>query len=244
MKLRTVIADLLDILFPTSCVGCGMHLSRGALLCSACEAAVPAHRTFFCSVCLARMPAGPQRTEKEPPPNIRSACHPEGFTFGAATDYRDDAVRELILALKFRSARAAAEPLGRFLARYIRDLGIASPDILLVPLPLSRRRERTRGFNQAELIAHCAGAELGASVVSHVLRRTRDTRPQSDIHERRERAENVRGAFAMENADAVGGRVVILVDDVRTSGATLAEAVAALRTAQPARIYALVVARA
>ncbi len=153
-------------------------------------------------------------------------------------------MRELILALKFRSARAAAEPLARILAQYLRELGAAPPDAIVVPLPLSRKRERERGFNQAELIARFAGTALGIPLVTNALTRTRDTKPQSDIRDHRERARNVRGVFSLTDAALVRGRTVILIDDVRTSGATLAEAVGALRIARPQRIIGVAVARA
>lgn len=234
MRFRNIIADALDIVFPSHCVACNAHLARGALLCETCEAAIPLNQTFLCSVCLSRLPGH----------SGRSLCHPQGFSFGAATDYREDAARDLILALKFKSARAAAEPLARLLARYIRKLDIASPNTILVPVPLSRTRERMRGFNQAEIIAQHASAELHIPVVPNALRRIRDTKPQSDIHERRERSENMRGAFALNDADTIQGRAVIVVDDVRTSGATLGEVVATLRSARPKRIYGIVVARA
>ncbi len=252
MKFRDLIANALDIVFPSQCVGCDAPLARGALLCPACESAVPIARTFFCSVCLSRLPSAPAHTGQAnvPPQETHPLCHPKGFLFGAATEYQNDTVRELVHALKFRSARAAAEPLARMLAQYIRELGIASPDTLMVPVPLSRTRERTRGFNQAELIAKLAGAELNITVVPNVLRRIRDTKAQSDIHERKERLKNMRGAFALDYADIVRGRTVIVVDDVRTSGATLGEAVATLygtrpaRTGRPKHIYGIVVARA
>ena len=232
MPFSDIIVRTLDILFPSACVACGIHLSRGMLICGACEAGVPRNRTFFCSVCLARLPDG------------KLYCHPRGSLLCAATDYREDAVRELILALKFKSARAAAEPLARMLAACLRELGATSPDAVMIPIPLSRERERKRGFNQAELIAQLVKRELGTALAPHVLRRTRNTKPQSDIRNHRERTENVRDAFSLVDAEAVHGRMIILIDDVRTSGATLAEAVEALRSAHPKRIIGAVVARA
>jgi ComF family protein len=201
-------------------------------ICRACESAIPRNHTFFCSLCLARLPDGILR------------CHPRGFLFGAATEYREDAVRELILILKFKAARNAAEPLARMLAGYLREVGASFSDALLIPIPLSRERERERGFNQVEHIAKIAGAELSIAVAPHILRRTRNTKPQSEIRDHRERKDNVSGAFVLTDAGTVGGRTVIVVDDVRTSGATLAEAVRTLRSANPKRVIGVVVARA
>lgn len=232
MKFRDIIAQALDILFPSACISCDANLSRGMLLCARCESVIPRHSAFVCSVCLSRLPDG------------KLHCHKNGFPLAAATDYREDVVRELILALKFKSARSAVEPLARILARHMRDLGIPSSDTLLVPLPLSRERDRERGFNQAELIAQLVGTELGIPLASNVLRRGRNTKPQSDIRDHRERRENVRGAFSLVDASLIHGRTVILVDDVRTSGATLTEAAEELKSASPKRIIGAVVARA
>jgi len=111
----------------------------------------------------------------------------------------------------------------------------------IVPMPLSTERLKSRGFNQALLLAR---ALESAKVRHDLLLRVRDTPPQSSLH-RRERLSSVQGAFAMEphlNRQLRGKRVV-LVDDVMTSGASLHAATNTLRQAGAAHITAMVFAR-
>jgi predicted amidophosphoribosyltransferase len=118
---------------------------------------------------------------------------------------------------------------------------LAASDVVL-PMPLARSRLADRGFNQAlELARRLAPAP---KLQPQLLLRLRDTAPQAALG-RRERLDNVRGAFGVEplRAAQVRGRRVVLVDDVMTSGASLHAAAAALRSAGAAHITAVVVAR-
>ncbi len=222
-----------DALFPGACVSCHSNLDHGALLCPPCEEGVLRHQTLFCATCLARLPSN------------ESVCHPSaGYRFGAATEYNNPVIRELIHLLKFKSVYHAAEPLGRMLARYVSGLGLDLASYRIIPIPLGRARERSRGFNQAELIARALGDEFHIPVVTDILVRNRSTRPQTELGSATERAANVQGAFAVRNATLLAGGNVIIVDDVRTSGATLHEAVRTLKASGARKILALTVARA
>jgi ComF family protein len=147
-------------------------------------------------------------------------------------------VRDAIHAFKFRGKRALARPLAALIGE---QWPAAARDVAaLVPVPLGRPRERERGFNQAALLAERLARSLGVDVRPRWLARMRDTRPQSDLGAAERRA-NVRGAFAAR-AD-VAGRHVVVVDDVLTTGATVAECARALRAAGAARVGVVAVAR-
>ena len=93
----------------------------------------------------------------------------------------------------------------------------------VVPIPLSKKRLKERGFNQSERIARLVAKEFGVPCVSNVLIRKRDTKQQAFLH-KNQRIKNIRGAFALQDVDALRGMRVLLVDDIFTSGATMNEA--------------------
>ena len=121
---------------------------------------------------------------------------------------------------------------------------------LIVPVPLHLSRRRERGFNQSELLAaglvRALGKQRGGAapqVAKACLRRTRATPPQTGLSVA-SRRENLRGAFEVVKPDAVRGRVIVLVDDVMTTGATLSACARALKRAGAARVMGLTLARA
>ena len=112
---------------------------------------------------------------------------------------------------------------------------------MIIPVPLHRRRLRWRGFNQAELLA--AALDLQIPLEPAILKRKRYTKPQVSMRDRRARKENLRDAFVVTDARAVRGKTILLVDDVITTGSTLAYCAAALKHAGAQHVYCLVVAR-
>ncbi|MCI0546901.1 MAG: ComF family protein [Candidatus Rokubacteria bacterium] len=151
-------------------------------------------------------------------------------------------VREALHTLKFGGCRPLARPLGELLAGVGPMLPGSRPD-LLVPVPLHPRRERERGFNQAELLAAAAGRVWGVPVRSRVLVRRLATRAQSDLAAGDRRA-NVRGAFALALPELVAGRHVVVVDDILTTGATVEECATSLRRGGARPVGVVTVARA
>lgn len=153
-------------------------------------------------------------------------------------------LRKLVLRLKYNGDRLIARDLGSMLSRafalFARDY---RPEcFVVVPVPLSRRRLAHRRFNQAELIAESLARQAGLRVDSRVIVRVRETRPQFGLS-RLERRDNLRGAFQVDGA-RLAGRNVLVVDDILTTGSTLAEAACALRSAGSPLVVALTVARA
>ena len=113
-------------------------------------------------------------------------------------------------------------------------------DYIVMPIPLSAKRRRWRGFNQAEILAREFAVNSGYSLLSGLVR-IKHSRPQASS-DAVQRWNNVHGAFAWKGGD-LAGQAVILIDDVATTGATLSEAASALRKAGAGKIYALVLAK-
>lgn len=148
-------------------------------------------------------------------------------------------VDHLVTCLKFGERLVCARPLAQCLADAA-DRSVPRPD-LLIPVPLHRRRQQKRGFNQSAEIAGLVARELDLPVASGALKRIRPTRAQTELN-RSQRVANLRGAF--QASPMVGGLHVALIDDVMTTGATLAAAASALRNAGADRVDAWCVARA
>lgn len=162
-------------------------------------------------------------------------------------DYRTPEVADLIQSLKYDKSGHAGKLCASVLEDYLREeiasLRTFSPrEIILVPIPLHHDRVRERGFNQIERILQHLPAEFHdgrlSSVVS-ALTRTRNTKQQAHLP-RHERLQNVKNAFALVHPEELKDLHVILIDDVTTTGATLAEAAKSFAThAIPVTLLAL-----
>ena len=116
-----------------------------------------------------------------------------------------------------------------------------------MPIPLSRRRFRARGFNQAEFLARPIADFLELPLDTTTFTRIRHTKPQTETESAAERRENLRGCFAVldtGNSRAVRGKNILLVDDVTTTGTTFLEAARTLKAAGAGTVYALAAAKA
>ncbi len=222
----------LALIFPRVCVSCGSGIRRGAL-CEPCRRTIAIARTLFCGACHARLFGG------------KNLCHPDfPFLLGGAGRYENGALRSLIHALKFRGVRSAAGPIAALLCEYADSLGELFGDAAVMPIPLSRKRLRERGFNQSELIAAPLARHLELPLDARSLIRIRHTKPQSETVSAAERRENLLGCFLVRGADALAGRNIVLVDDVTTTGTTFLEASRTLKSAGARTIFALAAAQA
>ncbi|MFA4890523.1 MAG: ComF family protein [Candidatus Paceibacterota bacterium] len=168
----------------------------------------------------------------------------EGEIFSAA-DYGDETAKKAIWMLKYRGAKNLAEPLAELLnTRCSTKLEIKNAgDWLVVPLPLSKERLRERGYNQAELIAGHLSQKIKIPVCADALVKIKNTPAQVSIKNRKERLNNLKGAFAIKNPETIFGKNIILIDDVSTTGATIREAKKTLKVGGAKKVIALVVAR-
>lgn len=229
---------LLHLFLPAGCLSCDEPLPAKAPLglCAPCRARLAPVPREGCAVCAAPLEAF------EPPAGWRcGACRRQPPSYDrllALWSYREplDAV---VQGLKF----GRLDYLGRHLAEALAE-GLGE-DLSgfdgIVPVPLHWRRRLTRGYNQAERIAHPLAVRLGLPLIP-ALRRSRSTPPQTSLGKER-RIANLRRAFRAPNPGKIRGLRLLLVDDVATTGATLDAAAAALRSAGAAGVTAVVAGR-
>lgn len=207
------IETIMAALFPDRCVGC---LVRGSLVCTSCL------RSFA------------------------AAPSAEDPAIACVYAYRDARVRALIRLLKYKNTRHVAGRLGPCLASVFMELlgeeGRLMPHrVLVVPMPLSRKRLRSRGYNQSALLARAMVRSLpalsGVKLDEHLLEKRFETRAQAEIGNRAARLKNLRDCFRVCDGRTCAGEAIVLVDDVVTTGATFAAARRALEAAGFARVY-------
>jgi competence protein ComFC len=172
--------------------------------------------SHLCALCLGRRPSFSKH---------RSAARYEGV------------VKDVILLYKYRD-------LGDFIIRSLgREEDLWSGLDAIVPVPLHPAKERRRGFNQARSLARRLAQRTRVPLVHKHLQKVRPTPAQTSL-EARDRGTNLKGAFRVRKPSAVAGKVVLLVDDVCTTGSTLGECSRTLRLAGAREVRAVTVARA
>ena len=209
---------ILAYIFPDACVGCS---ARNSLLCSTCEKEL-----------------APARANKD-------------SFISAVYSFADRRVQRLIWLLKYKNAHRVADILGKpmvvCLEKFLqKNAGQGVPvHYILVPIPLSKERHRERGYNQSELLArsmvHAAsriGSDISLRIETHLLKKTQNTFAQAKVYNKRARLKNISDCFTVNTGRVPLSSVIILVDDVTTTGTTLSEARRALRKAGFQYVYA------
>ena len=212
--LRRFFLPALNFILPTTCAACGQVVGsqEGPVLCAPCFNDLKIHKGPQCYRCATQVDALFARPDLQCAPCLSNP--PAFFAARAGLIYTQTA-RQLILGLKHANRQVNADLLARYMAQTLPDL--RAP--ILIPVPLHIHRLRARGFNQSLSLARAVQRIRPLPLAAQALIRTRDT-PSQGTQSARGRLSNVTGAFAIQDAQAIHGRDVILVDDVITSGAT------------------------
>ncbi len=227
---------LLAVLLAPACAACDHPLDEPTLgpVCRPCWNAIVPITPPLCDACGDPLPSWRVISVEQ---NRCARCRRRGspLTRGRAIGEYSGSLRRIVQALKYDGRQS----IGRQLAA---RLEVHGADVLdgadcCVPVPLHRSRQRSRGFNQAAEIARHLPIAM-----NHLLTRVRATPSQTDLPAARRHA-NVRNAFAVRRRADVTGRVVVLVDDVSTTGATLHACARVLLAAGAREVRALTVAR-
>lgn len=208
---------ILDLFYPRRCPFCRRLLNRGQLICRFCPPILP-------------------RVSPE-----LQAQHFKYIADCYSPLYYEKAVRDSLLRYKFQGAAAYADAYGELLAQCIDENRITCDIVTWVPL--SRRRLRKRGYDQARLLAEAAARHMNLPC-EMLLRKTRNNPAQSGTASAGQRRQNVRGVYEPVKPELISGKCVLLVDDIVTTGSTLGECAKMLKSAGAEKILALTLARA
>lgn len=258
-KARQAWLFFLDLIFPIECQICG---APETWLCPACRGSIKAKKFQYCLACKKRNLFG----------QFCPACRQDYFLAGVwlATDYDSLALAKIIKNYKYNLIKDLDKVLARFLILFCQESldnfnlikqaknshnffnysPLKLPNILfnfsqiiVMPVPLSKKRLRWRGFNQSELLATEFAKHFSLNLNSSDLIRSRHTKPQTKLKEI-ERKENVKNCFAVVgNGGDLKNKIILLIDDVVTTGSTLNECAKVLKQAGAREVWGLAVAK-
>ena len=236
--IRILLNTLVELFYPSNCVGCGHPQESGTLLCGRCKATAPRIQPPFCRRC-SRPYEGAIEGEFSCP-----NCEDRALAFDCVVSvYQAKGVlRDLIHRYKYSGHFHLRRVLMEFLLEAMEDPRIQGTRAdCLVPVPLHPTRLRERGFNQAEALAEALSKRTRVPVCRCIERRLyTNTQTRFD---RLERMRNLRNVFALRKNSDVRGKHLVLLDDVLTTGSTLHECASVLRAAGAESVRAVTVAR-
>ena len=206
---------LLDLFFPARCAFCRRLTQEGAAVCPTC-------------------------LDKLPFTGSAARQDFSGLEGCWSALYYVDTVRSSLLRYKFGGANLYAKPYGEILAKCIDENKVSCDSITWVPL--SRKRLRKRGDDQAKLLAEETAAILGLPCAP-MLRKLRNNPPNSGAGNADKRRRNVKNAYAAREGAQIRGRRVLLIDDIVTTGATLCECASVLKSAGASAVLGATLAR-
>lgn len=240
--IKKVIQFLLDFLFPKNCLICQEH---GSYLCQKCFKNLK-FKDPHCPSCDKANTIG----------KFCSKCQ-KNFSFNGvlvAGDFKDTNLAKLIKSYKYNFIKELGIPLGFFLINFLNnnikpnpllntkgsDLNLNIEDYLLIPVPLSKKRLKWRGFNQSQILTEVISKELNLNISLDLIR-TKHKTAQAKLN-KQARQNNLKNCFKW-TGESLENKNIIIVDDVYTTGSTLNEIAQELKKQQAGEIWGLVLAK-
>lgn len=215
--------DFLRLFFPPRCIFCStiLEFDKTIEICDSCYEKIPFSGPGY-------LPSN--KEDKISCNGIICACSYKGI------------VKEALKRYKFKGKASYCRAFAKLLTDKVKkEAGNKKFDII-VSVPLHRKKERLRGYNQSELISRLLSRQTGIKNYPNILSRVRDTSGQSLISSKKDRYENIKNAFSVTDSKIVEGKSVILVDDIVTTGFTISECARVLMEAGASEVIAVVIA--
>lgn len=227
--------QLLTLIYPDFCLLCDRALAHGsaAVLCPDCQDEVPILSENLCQIC------GKPLVDLAKPRCLDCRRRVHFFEEGRALWPYENKVKTAIKAYKYNNRREMGPLFAKVMAKVYND-HMDWPVDMVIPVPLHPKKERARGFSQTGLMADIFMKETGLPLEAKALKRHTATKAQEGLSEK-ERLANVMHAFVADS-DMVRGRLILLIDDVYTTGATLDGCAKALIDAGAKKVYFMTVA--
>ncbi len=237
---RRFLKLLLDTFFPWKCISCkkGVHFSYP--LCKKCQKNIPINYSFICPVCKKRIINFSKRS---------CFCKTHINALGVVSFYENSIIRKTIHFFKYQPILSLQKPLSDLMIKFLKETNFFSEidkkNILLIPIPLHKRKRRQRGFNQSELLAKAVASHFSLNFYPKILFRIKNNSPQAKTNDFIEREKNTKDIFQISNSNLnlIKNKWIILIDDVYTSGATMQEAAKILKKNGAKKVIGLVLAR-
>lgn len=238
-KRHEVTEFFLDMLFPVFCVGCRQP---GIWLCAECLDKIPLKIDQFCPIC-----------EKITTPKGEAcfSCRKKTALDGllVSSHYKLRIISKLIHLFKYRYVENISGSLGKIMCQACLEFSLPVPD-LIIPVPISKNKLRSRGYNQSALLAKYISEHITPGyridVSENYLLKKNTYTPQMTIKNYEARMNNVKNSFGINNSAArekIKNQRILLVDDVATTGATLIECAKVLKHSGAKEVCAIVIAR-
>jgi ComF family protein len=233
--LKRIFNFILDILFPIKCVNCD---KEGEWICKDCFYKIEISKKQKCPKCFSENKDG-LYCEK-------CAIYSKMKGIVVAASYEDKLLQKATHILKYKYVKDLSKPLSRILQKgfevWQKENKQDLKDIILIPVPLHRKRENERGFNQANLLARELGQRIKVEAKSDILKRIKNTKAQAK-QDSLARRKNIKNAFELREQVNLENKIVFIIDDVCTTSSTLEECAKEIDKLNPQEIWGLVLAR-
>ena len=214
-KTKRIFNSILNFFFPQQCMICGRIIYSDK-------------NEYHCSKCKKLLNLNPHTARKG---IFLKECW--------AISHHRGIIKELIYLFKYQNKPYLSTFFGEILADYLKEKIFLNFD-LIIPIPLHKRRQEERGYNQSELLANVVSKKLNISVDKKSLKRIKNTISQFELN-LKQRKDNIKNAFEIKNKGIINGKTILLIEDISTTGTTLEECSRILKKAKAKEVFSLVI---